>query len=128
MAFAFFPILRRAILALPVNNAVTRRDLYSRSTQALAAHFDRMEPPLDQDEIEFIMNTLKYTIRIVEFDIREGADLSDPDYRPNGIDDIEPRLRQAREKRDALRRPPTPTVNNATNDTASFDVDKLERR
>jgi capsular polysaccharide transport system permease protein len=99
----FLNVLLREITKLAVNNQSSRREVYQRCRDALAAGAKNLD---NDDPVEYTYREqlLEWTIRCLEKDIRNGIDVYSDDYFPNELADVDRKLKQrVRETRERAR-------------------------
>jgi ABC-type polysaccharide/polyol phosphate export permease len=84
---SYFSVLRRAILRLPANTTRARRDLYERIEAIQTAVLTARAPPLDPIEIDAEYRLLRHAMRVIESEIRRGADITAENYKFPDLDD-----------------------------------------
>ncbi len=92
----YFLLLKRALAGLEDRPPGARRVVYDRIEAAQTLAFEAREPLPEAFEMDIHYRLLRYMIRIVETDIRNGVDIQDEAYSPIGLEEIERRLEKLR--------------------------------
>jgi capsular polysaccharide transport system permease protein len=102
---SYFSLLRRAILRLPSSTLTARRELYEQIEKIQKDTLLNRDPRPEQTEIEAESRLLRYAIRVLEDEIRGGADIADQGHRLPSLDDMRERIFASREARLVRKRP-----------------------
>jgi len=88
----YLSILLRAVLGLNPNNLTTRRLAYEETASALSRVL--ADGGFDEIEVALQEQLLTLAIRQVEADIRNGVDITSPDYYPTALAEAEYRAKE----------------------------------
>jgi hypothetical protein len=80
----YYPLLAKAVSALPESNAETRRAIYERARKALLGQLRKIEPPIAEADIDRESNALDESVARLEAEIaaRAARELSETPEKP----------------------------------------------